>query len=148
MKNFPFLQKAGLFFFLLSSIFFLAFFVPTTGSHSDYLANVDIQFGRGPNCTSRGICSIDAPSGSLGFSGGNLSPAQLTYDSNNHLVISIYKIDISVSTMQTQFVNGMFEQLESISFTQSNQPEHSPPTTIAAGNYSVVDLGDRYTITF
>lgn len=148
MKTSPLLSIASLICFALLSMSLVAFISSETEPHSAALAQVNIQFGRGPNCTSRGICSVDAPSGSPSFSGGNLSPAQITYRSNNQLVITIFKTDISVSAMQTQFVNGTFEQLESISFTDPNLPESSPPVSIAVGSYTVDDLGDRYSISF
>lgn len=112
--------------------------------------SVDVQFGRGPNCTSRGVCSVDEPGDSFGGSGGDISNAQIHINASGQTVITILKVDISPSTIAAQFVNGYFEQQEDVTFPNyfAGSSESNEDLEIKTGSYQVVDLGDRYSISF
>lgn len=120
-----------------------------SSSSASSIVNADIVFGRGPNCTSRGICSVDEPGDSM--TGNILSNnAQIQVNSNGQTEITIFKDAISVSTMETQFVNGYFEQEVDILIPNyfSDQTGSDSDFEIEIGTYQVIDLGDRYTISF
>ena len=140
----------GFLLLLLISLFSFAI-VGKKSTKKTVAVSANVQFGRGPTCVSRGICSIDEPGeSSTGTSGMGQGNAQIHVNANGQPVVEIFKNFISVSTMETQFVNGYFEQLEDVTIPTyfSQQSSTLGNLKINKGSYPVLDLGDRYAISF
>ena len=120
------------------------------------LVNVNVQFGRGPSCIGRGVCSIDEPGSDGG--GNSLAPTimsnnasgQFYTNSQGLVTLDIFKNSISVSTKEEQFANNIFEQIEELVLPNylSSSAKIPGGFKIETGQYPVIDFPDKYTIQF
>ena len=122
----------------------------TTESSVDPLAfsaDVDITFGRGPSCISRGLCSVDDV-GSIGNPGD--ATGLFMKESSGALKLEIAKSNISVQQKELQFAEGTFSVTEAFYLSQelSSQLGAASPIHIPVGDYTVQELPDRFIVEF
>lgn len=115
--------------------------------------DVDIEFGRGPDCSNRGTCSITESSGNSRESELPEGSGKLYFDASGHLVLEIAKSSLKDGIMAEQFAENLFEfdkdlNLPAEIFGKLNQPQRSRThAKIKAGKYKVVEEAEYFKIT-
>jgi hypothetical protein len=112
-------------------------------------AEVNIKFGRGPNCTGRGSCSLAQPDGKQNTTFD--SSGELYVNAGGNLVLEIDKSSMTVQMMEEQFVEGMFLMEENLVIPESlGEAINSGPSgsVIQAGIYPVQNFPDYFLIQF
>ncbi|MCB0644514.1 MAG: hypothetical protein KDC44_22875 [Phaeodactylibacter sp.] len=107
----------------------------------------DIEYGRGPGCGQRGICSYDE-SGASHSSGEG---AVFAIDANDALMLVIDRASISETDLEEQIVNGKFEVQEggfTVSLTVMQQLGKNDARTIPEGEYSALVSEESVIINF
>lgn len=106
------------------------------------IITLSVEFGRGEDCTGRGICKITV-GGSMKSSTGNLN------DNTGNLEVTIFKSTNLAGVYETQFINGVFEVPVAYSLsTEVCNKLGVANFTIKAGKYKVEETRGQYKIIF
>ncbi len=93
---------------LLSSVFFYSFRTAKQPTEVVDTVDVNIEFGRGPNCISRGTCSItestDSREGEVPEGRG-----RIYFDQESRLVLEIAKASMEEGVLNEQFAEKLLE---------------------------------------
>lgn len=106
------------------------------------IITLSIEFGRGPDCTGRGLCKITV--------GGTMKSITANINDNSgNLELVIMKSSNSASVYESQFINGVFEV--PVAYTLSSDVCSKlgvDKFTIKTGKYQIVETRSQYKIIF
>lgn len=106
----------------------------------------DIEYGRGPSCALRGICSYDESSSSRTDEG-----AVFAIDANDGLMLVIDRDAISEADLEEQIVDGKFQVQEegfTVALTVMQQLGKNEARTISGGDYTALVSEESVIINF
>lgn len=111
---------------------------------------VELTFGRAPNCSMRGTCTMGRADEKPPI-GAGMAWGQLRIDETDRLALEIQKTDILQATADQQFEDGLFEESTNFLLPEdildALQPSFSN-SYIAPGNYQVEENSTHYLIRF
>lgn len=115
-----------------------------------YSGETEIKFGRGPDCTQRGLCEASTGSEGGQMMAGSDASGKFFLDAGGAWGLEIAKASISAAVAQEQFKGGVFEMADD--FTPSLEMAQalgaSTPAILSKGVYTVEETELHYVIRF
>ena len=108
----------------------------------------DVEYGRGPNCDQRGICSYAEGSSSRTASPGS---AVFAIDANNNLMLVIDRSSLSRDELREQFVDGKFQIQDDgfiVPLSVMQQLGKNRERPLPGGDYDALITDESVIITF
>lgn len=133
--------------FLILILIGLVFVSFDFGMNQQAVVYAQATFGRGPNCSGRGLCNLDASDTQNSVGGVD---NKLYIDSLGRMCMDIDKSAISVIVAEQQFVNDSFyiDAFFTIPTTITTALLMPQDSKIAPGYYPVDETSSRFLITF